>query len=193
MTAIAGLVHDGQVLIGADSGGVGGWTVNVRKDSKVFTNGAYVMGFTTSFRMGQLLRWAFKPPAPGKGSLERFMCTTWVDAARAALRDGGWAQKESEREIGGVLLVGVRGHLFRVDEDWQVGEHAEGYAAVGSGEQLSLGALAATEHLGLDPEKRVLSALEAAERHNIGVRGPFHLVWEKKPSRGGTLRMEDTA
>lgn len=192
MTAIAGLVHDGRVLIGADSGGVGGWTVNVRKDMKVFTNGAYTMGFTTSFRMGQLLRWAFKPPAPGKGSLERFMCTTWVDAARAALRDGGWAQKESEREVGGVLLVGVRGHLFRIDEDWQVGEHVDGYAAVGSGEQLSLGALAATQHLGLDPEKRVLSALEAAERHNIGVRGPFHLVWEKKPSRRGTIRMEDT-
>lgn len=67
MTAIAGLVHDGRVLIGADSGGVAGWTLNVRKDSKVFTNGAYVMGFTTSFRMGQLLRWAFKPPAPRQG------------------------------------------------------------------------------------------------------------------------------
>ncbi len=190
MTAIAGLVHDGRVLIGADSGGVAGWTLNVRKDSKVFTNGAYVMGFTTSFRMGQLLRWAFKPPAPGKGSLERFMCTTWVDTARKALEDGGWAKQESGRELGGVLLIGVRGRLFRVDEDWQVGEHEEGYAAVGSGEQVSLGALSATEHLGLDPEKRVLAALEAAERHNIGCRGPFHLVWEKA-SRRGTIRMEE--
>ena len=192
MTAIAGLVHDGRVLIGADSGGVGGWIVNVRKDSKVFTNGAYVMGFTTSFRMGQLLRWSFKPPAPGKGSLERFMCTTWVDAVRAALRDGGWAKKDAEQEKGGEFLVGVRGRLFVVAEDFQVGEHVDGYAAAGSGEQLALGALSATEHLGLDPEKRVLSALEAAERHNIGVRGPFHLVWEKKPSRRGTIRMEDT-
>jgi ATP-dependent protease HslVU (ClpYQ) peptidase subunit len=191
MTAIVGLVHDGKVLIGADSGGVAGWTVTVRKDSKLFANGAYVMGFTSSFRMGQLLRWAFKPPAPGKGSLERFMCTTWVDAARRALRDGGWATKEADREIGGVLLVGVRGRLFRIDEDWQVGEHVDGYAAVGSGEQLSLGALAATENLGLDPEKRVLASLEAAERHNLGVRGPFHLMWEKP--RRGTIRMEDTA
>jgi ATP-dependent protease HslVU (ClpYQ) peptidase subunit len=183
MTAIAGLVHDGKVLIGADSGGVAGWTLNVRKDAKVFANGPYVMGFTTSFRMGQLLRWSFKPPAPGKGSLERFMCTSWVDVARKALSDGGWATKNAEREVGGVLLVGVRGRLFRIDEDWQVGEHGEGYAAVGSGEQVSLGALAATEHLGLDPEKRVLAALEASERHNIGVRGPFHLLWEK-PRRG---------
>lgn len=191
MTAIVGLVHDGKVLIGADSGGVGGWTLNIRKDAKVFANGPYIFGFTTSFRMGQLLRWSFKPPAPGKGSLERFMCTTWVDAARKALSDGGWAKREAEREVGGELLVGVRGRLFYIAEDWQVGEHVDGYAAVGSGEQLSLGALAATEHLGLDPEKRVLSALEAAERHNIGVRGPFHLLWEK-PGRG-TIRMEATA
>lgn len=190
MTAIAGLVHDDRVLIGADSGGVGGWTLNIRKDAKVFANGAYVMGFTTSFRMGQILRWAFKPPAPTKGSLERFMCTTWVDAARKALSEGGWATKEAEREVGGCLLIGVRGHLFRIDEDWQVGEHVEGYAAVGSGEQVSLGALAATQHLGLDPEKRVLTALEAAQAHNIGVRGPFHLLWEK--ARRGTIRMEDT-
>lgn len=191
MTAIAGLVHDGRVLIGADSGGVGGWTLNTRKDAKVFGNGAYVMGFTSSFRMGQILRWSFKPPAPpAKGSLERFMCTTWVNAARHTLSEGGWAKKDAERELGGCLLVGVRGHLFRVDEDWQVGEHADGYAAVGSGEQTALGAFAATEHLGLDPEKRVLSVLEAAERHNIGVRGPFHLLWEK--ARRGTIRMEDT-
>lgn len=142
MTAIVGVVHDGKVLIGADSGGVGGWTVRIRKDAKVFANGPYVMGFTTSFRMGQILRWGFKPAAPGRGSLERFMCTTWVDAARKALSDGGWAKKEAERD------------------------------------------------LGLDPEKRVLSALEAAERHNIGVRGPFHLLWEK--SGRGTIRMEDT-
>jgi ATP-dependent protease HslVU (ClpYQ) peptidase subunit len=191
MTAIAGLVHDDRVLIGADSGGVGGWTLNIRKDAKVFANGPYIIGFTTSFRMGQILRWTLKPPAPGKGSLERFMCTTWVDTARKALSEGGWATKEAEREVGGVMLVGIRGRLFRIDEDWQVGEHVEGYAAVGSGEQTSLGALAATEHLGLDPEKRVLAALEASERHNIGVRGPFHLLWEK--ARRGSLSLrEDT-
>lgn len=181
MTAIVGLVHDGRVLIGADSVGVGGWTAVHRADRKVFRAGPYVMGFTSSFRMGQILRWSFDAPDPtDTDDIDRFMCTTFVDAVRKALVDGGWAKKDAEQERGGIFLVGVAGRLFAIEEDFQVGAPADGYAAVGSGEPYALGALAATEGLGLEPEKRVLTALEAAERHNIGVRGPFHLMWEEE-------------
>lgn len=179
MTVIVGVVHDGKVLIGGDSVGVGGWTATHRKDTKVFATGPYVFGYTTSFRMGQILRWSFTPPdPPSPEDLERFMCTTWIDAVRAALKAGGWSKKDSDREEGGTFLVGVAGRLFEVADDYQVGESADDYAACGSGEQLALGALSATADMGLDPEKRVLAALEAAERHNIGVRGPFRLLWE---------------
>lgn len=179
MTAIVGLVHDDRVLIGGDSAGVGGWTVTHRRDCKVFVTGPYVLGFTTSYRMGQILRWRWEPPKPKPTeNLDRFMCTTWIDSVREALKDGGWAKKDSEQEKGGEFLVGIRGHLFSVDDDYQVGEQADGYDAVGSGATLSLGAFAATANLDMDAEKRALVALEAAERHNIGVRGPFHLVWE---------------
>ncbi len=54
MTAIVGLVHNATVYIGGDSAGVSGYSMTVRADSKVFTIGPYLMGFTTSFRMGQL-------------------------------------------------------------------------------------------------------------------------------------------
>lgn len=173
--------------------GVGGWTATHRKDAKVFHNGPYLIGYTSSFRMGQILRWSFTPPEPPEGDLlDRFMCTTWIDAVRKGLRDGGWAKKDAEREEGGIFLVGVGGRLFVVEADYQVGEHVDGYAAVGSGDQLAMGALAATAGLDLEPEKRVLAALEAAERHNIGVRGPFHLLWEPEAARRGTIRMEDT-
>ena len=97
MTAIVGLVHERAVHLGGDSAGVAGWSLTVRADSKVFTNGPYVMGFTTSFRMGQLLRYALQAPHP-EGDLERFMATTFIDAVRRCLKDGGWAKKDSERE-----------------------------------------------------------------------------------------------
>lgn len=181
MTAIVGLVHDGRVLIGADSAASGGWTIGVRRDAKVFRSGRYVLGFTTSFRMGQILRWSFDPPQPpGNGQLERFMCTTWIDAVREALKAGGWAKKDSEQESGGNFLVGVAGRLFEVYADYQVGEAVAEYAAAGSGEQVALGALAATADLRLPPKRRVGLALSAAERHIATVRGPFHLVWEPR-------------
>lgn len=179
MTAVVGLVHADRVLIGADSVGVGGWTAMHRADPKVFRAGPYVLGFTSSFRMGQILRWSFDAPKPDTADLDRFMCTTFIDAVRKALRAGGWAKKDADQERGGIFLVGITGRLFVVEEDFQVGEHVDGYAAVGAGGEFALGALAATEGLGLEPEKRVLTALEAAERHSIGVRGPFHLMWEE--------------
>lgn len=178
MTAIVGLIHDGRVLLGCDSAGSNGWTICTRTDLKAFTTGRYVVGFSDSFRMGQILRWGFDPPQPpANGRLERFMCTTWIDTLRQALKDGGWAKKDAEQEIGGTFLVGVAGRLFRIESDYQVGQVDHEYAAIGSGEQPALGALAATARLGWGPKRRVRAALEAAELHIGSVRGPFHLVW----------------
>ena len=62
MTCIVGLVHEGVVYIGGDSAGVARLSLTVRADEKVFRNSDFLMGFTTSFRMGQLLRYSLKPP-----------------------------------------------------------------------------------------------------------------------------------
>jgi hypothetical protein len=173
VTVIAGLVHNGRVHIAGDSAGVSGYALTIRADPKVWAAGPYVFGFTSSFRMGQLLRYAFQPPAPGAEDLQRFMVTTFIDALRTCLKDGGWARKDSEQETGGVFLVGVHGHLFTVFSDYQVGEAADGYAAVGCGEDLAQGALHATSALGLKPRRRLTLALAAADHHNSAVAGPY--------------------
>lgn len=175
MTCIAGLVHDGKVYIGGDSAGVGGLDLSIRKDQKVFANGDFVMGFTSSFRMGQILRYAFTPPKrhPDKDVME-FMVVEFVNALRDSLKAGGFAKKDSEVETAGVFLVGYAGRLFNIEDDYQVGESACGYHAVGCGDGYAKGVLFATE--GQDPEARINMALRAAEAHSAGVRGPFHLV-----------------
>lgn len=175
MTCIVGLVHDGKVSIGGDSAGVDGATYGlvVRADRKVFKNGDFVMGFTASFRMGQLLHHSFSPPKRHpEMDIEKFMVTEFVDAARQCLKEGGYAQRCNESERGGDFIVGYAGRLFRISEDYQVAEAADGFQAVGCGEQIALGALfAAQEGAPLD---RLRVALEAAERFSAGVRGPFH-------------------
>lgn len=179
MTAIAGLVHDGRVLVGADSAGVGGWTLTIRKDAKVFANGPYVMGFTTSFRMGQILCWSFKPPPPGKGSLERFMCTTWVDTARKALSEGGWATKEvcvARFICCGRRLVGARCHSGRTHDRPTEDDHTVGAARAGSGRlrgqpaRLQLGAADVGRHRGCYPAHRGAGDQEAP-RGDVAVGG----------------------
>lgn len=176
MTAIAGFTDAGKVYIGGDSAGVAGLSLTVRADEKVFRNGEFVFGFTTSFRMGQLLRYAFRPPTLKEDQdIYRFMVTDFVDAVRLCLKAGGYASRDKETESGGTFLVGFRGRLFEVDDDYQVGESIDGYGAAGCGRDISRGAFYAMNNWDVKPKDRIRIALEAAERHSAGVRGPFHI------------------
>ncbi|MEU4242760.1 hypothetical protein [Actinoplanes sp. NPDC026619] len=180
MTAIVGLAHAGNVHIGGDSAGVGGFSLTVRADTKVFRKDRYLFGFTTSFRMGQLIRYSLDLPKP-KGDLDAFMSTRFIDALRSCLKEGGWARKESDREEGGTFLVGVRGNLYTVYDDYQVAKAADGFAAVGCADQIALGALYATAGTGRKPRARLRVALAAAERFSAGVRGPFVCMSLRRP------------
>lgn len=179
MTAIAGFVaSDGKVWIGGDSAGIGGWDLVVREDAKVFRNGEFLFGFTSSFRMGQLLRYSLCPPIPTEGQdLYSFMVTTFVDAVRSCLKSGGYAEREKEAEKAGTFLVGFRGRLFSVEQDYQVAEAKCKYAACGCGAQIVNGALFAIHEDDTTPEAKIKTALEAAEYHCAGVRAPFILEY----------------
>jgi hypothetical protein len=184
VTCIVGLVDNGTVYIGGDSAGVGGYDLSVRADEKVFHNGSFLMGFTSSFRMGQLLRYKFIPPehpfeAGGVMDTYKYMVTVFVDAVRECLKAGGFASKEHEEETGGRFLVGYKGRLFMIDIDYQVGETVAGYDSVGCGAEVALGALYASDKF--PSEERVTMALSASAQHNAGVRGPFKV--EKLDSR----------
>jgi hypothetical protein len=175
MTCIVGAVDTslGEVYIGGDSAGVANWSLTVRADSKVFRNGEFIFGFTTSFRMGQLLRYKLVPPTPD-GDLACFMSTKFIDAVRDCLKTGGWAEKDKEREAGGAFLCGVRGHLFSIQSDYQVAESKDNYDACGCGDEIALGSFFSTSKL--EPRQRCILALRAAQQHCAAVRAPFHIV-----------------
>jgi ATP-dependent protease HslVU (ClpYQ) peptidase subunit len=172
MTVIVGLVDGGKVYMGGDSSAISGDWLAIRKDVKVFKRGEFLIGFTTSFRMGQLLAHALVPPAPNDGEdIFAFMVTSFVDAIRDCFKAGGYARKTAEAEEAGVFLVGLRGRLFEIESDYQVGESLHGYASVGAGCSYALGSLFTSGHL--PPRDRVEVALNAAEALCPNVRGPF--------------------
>ena len=174
MTCIVGLVSKGQVFIGGDSAATDRALAQVvRTDRKVFRNGDFVMGFTSSYRMGQLLAFNFNPPKPRVGTeIMAYMVTDFIDAARACMKAGGYAQIKEAREEGGTFLVGYAGRLFLISDDFQVGESAHGYDACGCGDSVALGSLRSTREW-TDPQERLREALEAAATFNAGVKGPF--------------------
>lgn len=172
MTCIGGLVaRDGTIWMAGDSAGVGGLSLRVRADPKVFEVGGFLFGFTQSFRMGQVLRHCFTPPERKPDQdLEGYLIGPFVDAVRQCFKDKGYLYKNNEREWGGTFLLGHAGRLFRVEEDFQVGESRCGFDAVGCGADIAVGALTVAKGA---PEKRLRAALTAAEQFSAGVRGPF--------------------
>lgn len=170
MTCIVGLVDKGSVYIGGDSAGVSGLSITVRADEKVFSNGPFVMGFTSSFRMGQLLRYKFDPPKQTQSQSDmKYMVTTFVDATRKCFSENGFGDKDATK--GGTFLVGYNGTLYTIDSDFQVGITRDQFDSVGCGSDLALGSLHSTQ--GKKPEDRVVAALEAASYFNAGVAPPF--------------------
>lgn len=175
MTCIAGLIDNGRIYMGADSAGVASTSLTIRADQKVFVRDDFIMGFTSSFRMGQLLRYKLTiSPRAERTDVFEYMVTSFIEAARKCMKDGGFTEKKDEVEKGGIFLVGYQGRLFRIERDFQVGENILPYDAVGCGEDIALGTLFANGHL--KPEDRIRQALEAAEQFSAGVRRPFVIL-----------------
>lgn len=177
MTCIVGLVDEknGKVYMGADSAGVALASIEDRKDRKIFKVGKrFLIGFTGSFRMGQILRFYLNPPPIRNLDLYKYMCTNFVCHVIKVLTDNSHAKIESnEISCEGTILIAVKKRLFFMDKDFQIGEHNNGYHAIGSGESEALGALYALNDIKLDPEIKIRRALEASEQFNTCVRRPF--------------------
>ena len=174
MTVIAGIADGSRVWIGGDSAGVSALNLTIRKDTKVFHRGPFLVGFTSSFRMGQLLQYSLDTPERPEGiSDHEYMATRFVDAVRSCLKAGGYARKENEEESGGTFLVGYHGHLYCIESDYQVGETASGYDAVGCGFNIALGSLYSTDDPLNHPRNRIRIALNAAATWSAGVSAPF--------------------
>lgn len=178
MTAIAGWIEtNGDVWLGADSASSGGQAIEIWRTSKVFVRGGIGIAYTWSWRFGQLLHHRLEVPRiPRASDVERWACVEFIDAVRKCLKDGGWLEKEKEREAGGACLLAVRGRLFVMQSDFSMGEVRGRYTAHGCGRDLVYGALHATAHLKWKPKARLLAGLKAAAHFSTGVAGPFRVM-----------------
>jgi hypothetical protein len=177
-TCIVGLVYKGVIYLGGDSAGVKGLDIVTRADPKVFKleQGIekMIIGYTSSFRMGQLLRFSLAlPERPKTMDVYEYMVVKFIEAVRQCFKNGGFAQKIDGSESGGTFLVGYEGKLFIIHNDYQVGYHTYPYAACGCGEKYAMGSLRSTDGLIKNPETRLQMALETASEFSGGVRPPF--------------------
>ncbi len=162
------------IWLGADSAGTGaGYCQFEMRTPKIFRNGSCLIGYTSSFRMGQLLQYKLTVPLR-KTSQDRdhFMIHDFTEAVRTCLKDGGYTKVKDEHHEGGTFIVVYDGEIYKIQDDYACLMLADPFVAVGCGEDFALGALYTVKTLS---KESVLLALRAASRLSAGVGPPFYL------------------
>jgi ATP-dependent protease HslVU (ClpYQ) peptidase subunit len=174
MTCIIGYEIDGKVYMGGDSAATGSTTQRISKSDKVFHRGNFLIGYTSSFRMGQVLRFQLTVPAQKKDQEDyEYMCTTFVDAVIKLFKKSSFIKEDANE--GGTFLVGYNGKLYIVDHDFQVNFSEDPFESCGSGSEIAMGAMKILHDVEtkLKPKQKIIRALEAASRYDAAVRPPF--------------------
>lgn len=181
MSCVVGIRQDRTIYMGGDGRLSSSSSMTaVAYPPKVVTYGQFIIGMAGAGRFTDLVYSAFRPPRdPMETDDYTYMVCNFIPALRRTLEEGGvdldLAHDDGDmfqRPEPGELLVGWRGVIYMVGDDFSVNVAAESYAAIGSGDDAALGALYATQGWKRQ-EKRVLTALEAAARYVPSVGPPF--------------------
>lgn len=176
MTCIVALRSGKSVIVGGDSAGCLPDEVNIMAAPKVFKNKQFVIGYTGSFRVGQLLQYSFKPPRlTSRTVLRHYMVNKFVRALQKCLKDHEAVKLTSTQMASSEFVVAISNSIYIVDSDYAVSEWSSDYAVSGLGAPYAMGSLytSANEK---DPKVRIIKALESAANFSPWVRQPFTLL-----------------
>jgi len=180
MTCIVGYTdEESNVFIGGDSAASSNTDdMRIRVDQKVCkkSNGM-IFGFTSSFRMGQIIQYCFDVPKKRCGQDDfEYLCGDFVNSLIRCLKDNGYAEIQDNVVTGGIFLLGFNGNLYKIQKDFQVSQIVKNYNACGCGEQYAMGAMRIMEGQDLSPGARIKTALDTAEVFSCAVSSPYHIV-----------------
>ena len=177
MTCIVGIEHEGKVYMGGDSASVSDWDMRISTTPKVFRKQNLLIGYTWSFRMGQVIQYAHDLPELAEHPDNyAYLIESFIPFVRNAFREAGFLKIENAQEEGGQFLVGIRGEIFTIHSSFSVLRAVDGFDSIGCGFAYALGALRILKLIGefkVDPKIIINHALETAAYFSNGVSAPF--------------------
>lgn len=164
--------------MGGDSSCCIGWDQYPISNPKVVSNGELLIGISWSLRTGQIVQTLNFPRVEEGEDPYLYTVKKFVPALITALKDLG---RESDKGTftGFTFLLGIRGRVFLIDNEFAALETTRRFTAVGCGDSFAMGALKAMEEMNLTPESRLLKALEISAALSAGVAGPFTIISSK--------------
>lgn len=179
MTCIVGATDNkGRLWFGGDSAAVDRHDMTLIDEAKVWSTGDFLMGYCGSFRVGQITRYLFEPPAHDPHqSVSEYMVGPFVGRLRKCLSKHGSLSTEADG-IDAInqskLLVGYQGRVYYIEEDFLAVPMKHNLVAIGSGAAYAMGAGYGWD--GTKPRAMVQRALEAASTFSAAVSPPFDII-----------------
>lgn len=180
MTCILAKIQDGKVHMLGDKMGSNGHTKSVYPlINKVFKVDDFVIGYTSSFRMGQILQYSWNPPSKmEKDSDDTYLFKHVITSIKIAFDNNCYGKKDKVEFEGGTFLLGWHGRLFEMQNNLSLLEYDK-TAAVGCGQyfaQASMNTLTALGAFQDDPEKFLSCALTIAAEGVEGVSKEYNYI-----------------
>lgn len=179
MTCIVAIKHNKKIYMGGDAAGVAGYDITPYVHPKVFFNHhdkKFIIGYTHSFRMGQILQYSFKPPEhKGRISDMQYLVSVFIPSLMKCMKKEYFGRIEEGNSAKlGQFIMGYKSNLYCIESDFQVGTTRRDHMTLGCGTDYACGSLYETKKL--PPKQRVLNALSAAATYSAGVCKPFTVI-----------------
>lgn len=185
MTCIAAYVDKKKnIWMGGDSIAFSSYEYSLIAQPKVFLKNNMIIGYTSSFRMGQILQYDFDiPKHSSELSDNRYMVSVFIDKVIQTFEKKKYSKINNNQATGGIFLIGYNQKLYRVDSDFQVTEMLGNYNSVGCGEDFAKGAFWMIDQrkMRLEPRDKVYYSLKCASSFSL-VKEPFHILMLKNSS-----------
>jgi len=168
MTCIVGIQNDKGCWIGTDSFSGSADSKGIMKEGKFVRCGKFTIGYTTSFRMAQIIDNLNKKPK----TIYEF-----CEVIRDALKEKGFSEIDNNKEIGGTMIVSDGIEMWHVGSDFAYTQDSRNLYAIGSGYAYALGAMFVTrnEYPKQSEDWMLRAGLQVASECIPTVISPFHI------------------
>jgi len=173
MTCIIAMTYKGKVhMIGDCEGSDGFIKAQYKKNPKCFKNGDFLVGHTTTFRLGQILQYEWNVPEKLQSQSENdYLYKTVIKSLKSTFDNNFFGHKDGVDFEGGTFILGYKGRICVVESNLQLLEY-EDYASCGCGAYHANAAMEAFKLTGWEktrPEFMMLDAGKIAQKMVTGV------------------------
>jgi len=182
MTCIVAKVQDGRVWMAGDQEGSDSFRYKEYPNNpKVFWNEDFMIGYTSSYRMAQILQYSWEPPSRIEGvSDDKYLYKSVIDSIKKCFEDNGFGHKDGTEFSSGNFLLGWKGRLFEFEGNLQILEHLD-FASVGCGCYHAYAAMKAMYKFEVykdSPQDFLAEALDIASDCVSGVGKTYTVIYE---------------